>query len=129
MAKYDFKTIMIMVLVTYAVLFAFSLIGVLKFVTGLIPITGTVSVGGYTYPPLAALIAIVALAVVASLIAAGVAEGIANTKAWDVFFIIAGVSAALWILLPQFLPAGIKWIAGSAQSLFTGVLPQALLAP
>lgn len=128
--RFEFKQILMIVVLSYGLLFAFSAIGLLRFVTGLIPITGSLTVGGVTYPPIPAILAIMVVAVFATLIATAITEGMDNKRAWTIFLAIAAVSAALWIFAPQFLPKELQFLAGSAQSVITGHMPtQALLSP
>jgi uncharacterized protein (DUF486 family) len=134
--KLDFKSIGLIVIINFGLLWILDavglLAGILEWIGNKVPFTAAIPgfhIGEYliTVPPVAALIAVFAVALVVNFVAFSMAEGFENKKLWTTFLIFAVVSTVLWVAIPQILPLRFGQLAGSAQSLFTGNIPMSVL--
>jgi hypothetical protein len=131
--------VIIILALSFGLLFVFSAFGLIRAMISIFPNVGSIPLGNNINVPVSATFAVLLMAFLATLAAIGINEGIESGKAtgrgaggsiWSFIIILAIISAAIWIIFPQLLPRELQFVAGNAQSLFTGHFPtQALLAP
>jgi hypothetical protein len=135
MGRLDIKNLLMTILVSTGLLWALALLGVLDAIIGWIsawiPIDYTIPaqvISGHTltFPPIAGLVATIAIAFITTLVATAMVSGFQDKKMWTTFAVIAVLVASVWIIVPQILPTSMAVLAGSAQSVFTGTLPQSV---
>lgn len=119
MAKLDFGLVVKIMMVTYALLYIFSLLGVIDLVVGTIigyfPDVTIPPVGDISLPTVASMIALLIVGFGLTLASTAIAMGLDDPKLWQPFLVMSIVTVALWILLPQVLPGLLKPAAESTQ--------------
>jgi len=135
--RLDAKDLLLTILISFGLLWVLDAFGlgtaILTWIGDKIPFTAAIpsfTIGTYTIavPPVAALIATLVLALVVTFVAVAMQEGFQNKKMWGTFLVLAIISAAIWIIVPQILPLRFGQLAGAAQSVFNGgVVPMSVL--
>lgn len=134
--KLDFKDIGLVILINFGLLWVLDAFGlgtlILNWIGDKIPFTANIpsfTIGTYiiAVPPVAALIAVLALSLIVTFVAVSMSEGFQNKKMWGTFLVLAIVSAVIWIIVPQILPLRFGQLAGAAQSVFSGSVPMSVL--
>lgn len=135
MGRFDFKEMMMLLVITIGALWLLEAVGLLSVILGFfaskIPYGGTQigTIEGIIFPPLGGLIATIVTAFLVTLISTAIVIGLKDKKVWTTYLILSIVVAALWIIFPQVLPGLLQGAAGSAQSVFTGQLPMSIYMP
>jgi hypothetical protein len=134
--KLNFKEIIMTIFLSFGLLWLLDAFGlgtvILNWIGERVPIATSIpsfTIGTYVIavPAVAALIATVVLAAAVTFIAVSMQEGFQDKKMWGTFAVLAIISAALWIIVPQILPIRFGQLAGAAQAVFTGTVPMSVL--
>jgi hypothetical protein len=137
--RLDLKDILLTIVISFGLLWVLDALGIgaaiLTWIGDKIPLGSSLpnipafKIGEYmiTVPSTAALVALLVLSLIVTFVAVAMQEGFQNKKMWGTFIILAIVSMAIWVVVPQILPLRFGQLAGSAQALFTGSVPMSVL--
>lgn len=125
MVKFSFGMVIKVLLITYALLYVFSLVGVIDAIvlaiSKFIPDVSLGEVEGIIIPPLASIVALLVTTFGLTLAATAISLGLDDEKMWEPYLILALVTTALFIIVPQVLPGLLKPAAENTASVLMSV--------